>query len=111
MSDNPGTIKIDGSFATKALDSLRRHSEKNRPGKTLLERSSGDTVYLIIGLQEKKEYKNGKEVLINLKYPLDGSSESYEIVFITKGDSSALKNKLDKIKHLSTVRGISFLVI
>ena len=97
------SINIDGVAATKALESLRKHSELPRKGKTAIEIAEGDIIRLIVGLKEKDEYKQNKEVLINLRFGIDNKDENYEIVFITKGDSSKLRGKLDSIPHLSTV--------
>ena len=97
------SINIDGVATTKALESLRKHSELPRKGKTAIEKAEGDIIRLIVGLKEKDEYKQNKEVLINLRFGIDNKDENYEIVFITKGDSSKLRGKLDSIPHLSTV--------
>ncbi len=71
--------------------------------QTAIEKAEGDILRLIVGLKEKDEYKQNKEVLVNLRFGIDNKDENYEIVFITKGDSSKLRGKLDSIPHLSTV--------
>ena len=103
MSAKQSGINIDGIAATKALEALRKHAELPRKGKTEIERAEGDLLRLIIGLKDKEDYKNEKEVLINLRCSIDNKDENYEIVFITKGDSSKMRGKLDSIPHLTTV--------
>lgn len=97
------SIQIDGVAATKALEALRKHAEMPRKGKTSVEKAEGDLVRLVVGLKDKEEYKQDKEVLINLRCSIDSKDENYEIVFVTKGDSSKMRGKLDVIPHLSTV--------
>lgn len=103
MSGKQQSINIDGVAATKALEALRKHAELPRKGKTDVEKAEGDLLRLIVGLKDKDEYKREKEVLINLRCSIDNKDENYEIVFITKGDSSKLRGKLDSVAHLSTV--------
>lgn len=103
MSGKQPGINIDGVAATKALEALRKHADLPRKGKTEIEKSEGDLLRLIIGLKDKEEYKKEKEVLINLRCSIDSKDENYEIVFITKGDSSKMRGKLDSIPHLTTV--------
>lgn len=103
MSDKKASIHIDATVATKALEALRKHAELPRKGRTPVEKAEGDLLRLIIGLKDKEEYKRDKEVLINLRCSIDSKDEDYEIVFITKGDSSKMRGKLDSVPHLSTV--------
>ena len=103
MSESASSIAIDGEAATKALESLRKFAEAPRKGKTAAEKASGDAIRLVFGLKDKEEYKSGEMVMINLKYALESADDEYEIVFITKGDASKLRNQLDKVRHLTTV--------
>ena len=108
MSEKQSSINIDGNAATKALEALRTHANLPRKGKTEIEKAEGDLLRLIVGLKDKEEYKQGKEILINLRCSIDNKDENYEIVFVTKGDSSKLRGKLDTIPHLSTVSTFNF---
>lgn len=103
MSDKKASIHIDGTVATKALEALRKHADLPRKGRTPVEKAEGDLLRLIIGLKDKEEYKRDKEVLMNLRCSIDSKDEDYEIVFVTKGDSSKMRGKLDGVPHLSTV--------
>ena len=48
-------------------------------------------------------------MLLNLRYPLDNKDDKYEIVFVTKGDAAKMQDKLDSVKHLSTVISVHLL--
>lgn len=103
MSEQNDCIDINGAVATKALESLRKFAELPRTGKTQVEKDYGAILHLIIGLKDKEEYKSGKEVLLNLRFPLDNEKDNYEIVFVTRGEAAKMQDKLDAIKHITTV--------
>lgn len=103
MSENGGGITINGTIANKALESLRKFAAAHRNSKIGIGGKSETVLHLIIGLQNKEEYKGRKQVLLNLRYPLDNKDDKYEIIFITKGDAAKMQDKLDSVKHLSTV--------
>ena len=42
-------------------------------------------------------------MLLNLRFPLDNEKDNYEIVFVTRGEAAKMQDKLDAIKHLTTV--------
>lgn len=106
MTEKPSPIAINGEVATKALTSLRTFAAAPRKGKTAVERTSGDMIRLILGLKDKEEYKNGKKVIIHLPFPTELTTDEYEIVYISKGDASVLRDKLSDVPHLTTVASI-----
>ena len=108
MSEQKSGIEINGVIATKALESLRKFAASPRERKTKVERDYGAILHLIIELEDKEEYKLGKEVLLNLRYPLDNENDNYEIVFVTRGGAAKMQGKLDAIKHLTTVQFFSW---
>ena len=86
----------------------------SRPGRTVVFDVGGviditGSTPVIIGLKDKEEYKKDKQVLLNLRYPLDNKDDKYEIVFVTKGDAAKMQDKLDSVKHLSTVISVHLL--
>lgn len=106
MTEKPSPIVINGEVATKALTSLRTFAAAPRKGKTAIEKISGDMIRLVLGLKDKEEYKNGKKVMIHLPYPTELTTDEYEIVYISKGDASVLRDKLTDVPHLTTVSSI-----
>ena len=109
MSETEGGIVINGAIANKALESLRRFAASSRNGKIGIGGKLETVLHLIIGLKDKEEYKKDKQVLLNLRYPLDNKDDKYEIVFVTKGDAAKMQDKLDSVKHLSTVISVHLL--
>ena len=109
MSETEGGIVINGAIANKALESLRKFAASSRNGKIGIGGKLETVLHLIIGLKDKEEYKNDKQVLLNLRYPLDNKDDKYEIVFVTKGDAAKMQDKLDSVKHLSTVISVHLL--
>ena len=109
MSETEGGIVINGAIANKALESLRKFAASSRNGKIGIGGKLETILHLIIGLKDKEEYKKDKQVLLNLRYPLDNKDDKYEIVFVTKGDAAKMQDKLDSVKHLSTVISVHLL--
>ena len=109
MSETEGGIVINGAIANKALESLRKFAASSRNGKIGIGGKLETVLHLIIGLKDKEEYKKDKQVLLNLRYPLDNKDDKYEIVFVTKGDAAKMQDKLDSVKHLSTVISVHLL--
>ena len=111
MSETKGGIVINGAIANKALESLRKFAASYRNSKVGIGGKSETVLHLIIGLKDKEEYKKDKQVLLNLRYPLDNKDDKYEIVFVTKGDAAKMQDKLDSVKHLSTVISVNISLI
>ena len=109
MSETEGGIVINGAIANKALESLRKFAASSRNGKIGIGGKLETVLHLIIGLKDKEEYRKDKQVLLNLRYPLDNKDDKYEIVFVTKGDAAKMQDKLYSVKHLSTVISVHLL--
>ena len=109
MSETEGGIVINGAIANKALESLRKFAASYRNSKVGIGGKSETVLHLIIGLKDKEEYKKDKQVLLNLRYPLDNKDDKYEIVFVTKGYTAKMHDKVVSVKHISSLISVHLL--